>query len=140
MEHIKKFKEKLGKEVMILLYSDRIRTKKLSKDDRELRDFELIQTIVDARGYEEIGELDILEIATDFRRMFEANEKAVEILNLLGSAGTDKYYDIPDEISYFSREDDLNNLYLAKVRLEKLIESIERNRPEYINFYKGENE
>lgn len=93
MEHIKKFKEKLGKEVMILLFKDRIYSEKLSKDDRELRDYELIQTIVEARGYTKIGEFDILEIATDFRRMFEANEKAVEILNLLGYAGTDKYYD-----------------------------------------------
>lgn len=140
MEQIKNFKEKLGKEVMFLLYSDRIHSEKLSEDDRELRDYELIQTIVDARGYTEFGELDILDLGKDFRRMFEANKKAIEILNLLGSAGTDEYYDIPDEISYFSREDDLNNLYLAKVRLEKLIEAIERNRPDYINFYKGENE
>ncbi|EMC0290216.1 hypothetical protein U9W36_000820 [Staphylococcus pseudintermedius] len=138
MKNIKTFKEKLGKEVMILLYSDRIHTKNLSKDDREVRDFELIQTIVDARGYTEIGELDILELATDFRRMFKANKEAVEILTTLGSKSTDEYYDIPDEISYFSREDDLNNLYLAKIRIEKLIEAIERNRPEYINFYTEE--
>ncbi|XFF08129.1 hypothetical protein FJC48_007030 [Staphylococcus pseudintermedius] len=138
MKSIKTFKEKLGKEVMTLLYSDRIHTKNLSKDDRELRDFELIQTIVDARGYTEIGELDILELATDFRRMFKANKEAVEILTTLGSKSTDEYYDIPDEISYFSREDDLNNLYLAKIRIEKLIEAIERNRPEYINFYTEE--
>ncbi|EGQ4184511.1 hypothetical protein FJC52_10885 [Staphylococcus pseudintermedius] len=139
MKNIKTFKEKLGKEVMTLLYSDRIHTKKLSKDDRELRDFELIQTIVDARGYTEIGELDILDLATDFRRMLEVNKEAVEILTILGSKGTDEFYDIPDEISYFSREDDLNNLYLAKIRIEKLIEAIERNRPEYINFYKEDN-
>lgn len=138
MKNIKTFKEKLGKEVMTLLYTDRIHTKKLSKDDRELRDFELIQTIVDARGYTEIGELDILDLATDFRRMFETNKEAVEILTILGSS-TDEFYDIPDEISYFSREDDLNNLYLAKTRIEKLIEAIERNRPEYINFYEGDN-
>ncbi|EGQ1767013.1 hypothetical protein JMA63_001289 [Staphylococcus pseudintermedius] len=138
MKNIKTFKEKLGKEVMTLLYSDRIHTKNLSKDDRELRDFELIQTIVDARGYTEIGEFDILELATDFRRMFKANKEAVEILTTLGSKSTDEYYDIPDEISYFSREDDLNNLYLAKIRIEKLIEAIERNRPEYINFYTEE--
>lgn len=138
MKNIKTFKEKLGKEVMTLLYSDRIHTKNLSKDDRELRDFELIQTIVDARGYTEIGELDILELATDFRRMFKANKEAVKILTTLGSKSTDEYYDIPDEISYFSREDDLNNLYLAKIRIEKLIEAIERNRPEYINFYTEE--
>ncbi|HEC2243089.1 TPA: hypothetical protein R1945_000714 [Staphylococcus delphini] len=138
MKNIKTFKEKLGKEVMTLLYSDRIHTKNLGKDDRELRDFELIQTIVDARGYTEIGELDILELATDFRRMFKANKEAVEILTTLGSKSTDEYYDIPDEISYFSREDDLNNLYLAKIRIEKLIEAIERNRPEYINFYTEE--
>ncbi|PXA05873.1 hypothetical protein DD898_12610 [Staphylococcus pseudintermedius] len=82
--------------------------------------------------------MDILELATDFRRMFKANKEAVEILTTLGSKSTDEYYDIPDEISYFSREDDLNNLYLAKIRIEKLIEAIERNRPEYINFYTEE--
>ena len=47
-----------------------------------------------------------------------------------------KNYNMAEEISYFSREDDLNDLYLAKLEIEKLIKAIEKNRPNYINFYK----
>lgn len=132
----KEFKRRAGKDLMIILYTDRIYNADLDEDDREQRDFELIETVVNARGYTEIGELDIIDLVKEFERMFEANKNAIELLNLLGNSETDKYYDIPDEISYFSREDDLNNLYLAKLRIEKLIKAIERNRPEYINFYK----
>ena len=38
----------------------------------------------------------------------------------------DENYNMPEEISYFSREDDLNNLYLAKLEIEKLIKAIEK--------------
>ena len=69
----------------------------------------------------------------DFEMMIQM---AVYSTNIVKKMTVDENYNMAEEISYFSREDDLNNLYLAKLEIEKLIKAIEKNRPEYKNFYK----
>ena len=95
---------------------------------------ELIQAYMKSQDInaEYIGELDILDMIQDFEMMIQMSVYATNILKKMQV----KNYDMTHEISYFSREDDLNNLYLAKLEIEKLIKAIEKNRPNYINFYK----
>ncbi|MFF5513238.1 hypothetical protein ACFY3K_01690 [Staphylococcus capitis] len=132
---IKEFKKKHGRNVALMLISDRIKNRNLSKDDREIHELELIQTYMIQHGVNDkyIGEMDILDMIQDFEIMLQM---AVYSTNILKKMTVDENYNMPEEISYFSREDDLNNLYLAKLEIEKLIKAIEKNRPEYINFYK----
>ncbi|ANK38426.1 hypothetical protein FYJ81_07640 [Staphylococcus sp. McC-251-APC-3A2] len=131
---IKEFKSKYGREITLMLISERINNRNLSKDDREVHEMELIQEYMKHQGVNDkyIGELDILDMIQDFETMAQMSVYATNILKKMRV----KNYDIANEISYFSREDDLNNLYLAKLEIEKLIKVIERNRPNYINFYK----
>lgn len=131
---IKEFKTKYGREIALMLISERINNRKLSKDDREVHEMELIQEYMKHQGVNDkyIGELDILDMIQDFEMMIQMSVYATNILKKMQV----KNYDMANEISYFSREDDLNNLYLAKLEIEKLIKVIERNRPNYINFYK----
>jgi len=131
---IKEFKSKYGREITLMLISERINNRNLSKDDREVHEMELIQEYMKHQGVNDkyIGELDILDMIQDFEMMIQMSVYATNILKKMQV----KNYDMPNEISYFSREDDLNNLYLAKLEIEKLIKVIERNRPNYINFYK----
>lgn len=132
---IKEFKKKHGRNVALMLISDRIKNRNLSKDDREIHELELIQTYMIQHGLNDkyIGEMDILDMIQDFEIMLQM---AVYSTNILKKMTVNENYNMPEEISYFSREDDLNNLYLAKLEIEKLIKAIEKNRPEYINFYK----
>ncbi|MCH4533508.1 hypothetical protein MKS61_10580 [Staphylococcus haemolyticus] len=132
---IKEFKKKHGRNVALMLISDRIKNRNLSKDDRGIQEFELIQSYMIQHGVNDtyIGEMDILDMIQDFEMMLQM---AVYSTNILKKMKVDENYNKPEEISYFSREDDLNNLYLAKLEIEKLIKAIEKNRPEYINFYK----
>ncbi|WP_391039683.1 hypothetical protein ACFDA4_04355 [Staphylococcus epidermidis] len=132
---IKEFKKKHGRNVALMLISDRIKNRNLSKDDREIHEVELIQSYMIQHGVNDkyIGEMDILDMIQDFEMMLQM---AVYSTNILKKMKVDENYNMPEEISYFSREDDLNNLYLAKLEIEKLIKAIEKNRPEYINFYK----
>lgn len=132
---IKEFKKKHGRNVALMLISDRIKNRNLSKDDREIHELELIQSYMIQHGVNDkyIGEMDILDMIQDFEIMLQM---AVYSTNILKKMTVDENYNMPEEISYFSREDDLNNLYLAKLEIEKLIKAIEKNRPEYINFYK----
>lgn len=132
---IKEFKKKHGRNVALMLISDRIKNRNLSKDDREIHELELIQSYMIQHGVNDkyIGEMDILDMIQDFETMLQM---AVYSTNILKKMTVDENYNMPEEISYFSREDDLNNLYLAKLEIEKLIKAIEKNRPEYINFYK----
>ncbi|MFW2449742.1 MULTISPECIES: hypothetical protein [Staphylococcus] len=131
---IKEFKSKYGREITLMLISERINNRNLSKDDREVHEMELIQEYMKHQSVNDkyIGELDILDMIQDFETMAQMSVYATNILKKMRV----KNYDIANEISYFSREDDLNNLYLAKLEIEKLIKVIERNRPNYINFYK----
>ena len=132
---IKEFKKKHGRNVALMLISDRIKNRNLSKDDRGIQEFELIQSYMIQHGVNDtyIGEMDILDMIQDFEMMLQM---AVYSTNILKKMKVDENYNMPEEIGYFSREDDLNNLYLAKLEIEKLIKAIEKNRPEYINFYK----
>ena len=131
---IKEFKSKYGREIALMLISERINNRGLSKDDRQVEEMQLIQAYMKRQGVNDkyIGELDILDMIQDFETMIQMSVCATNILKQMHV----KNYDIANEISYFSREDDLNNLYLAKLEIEKLIKAIERNRPNYINFYK----
>lgn len=131
---IKEFKRKYGREIALMLISERINNRGLSKDDRQVEEMQLIQAYMKRQGVNDkyIGELDILDMIQDFETMIQMSVYATNILKQMQV----KNYDIANEISYFSREDDLNNLYLAKLEIEKLIKAIERNRPNYINFYK----
>lgn len=131
---IREFKSKYGREIALMLISERIRNRDFSKDDREVHEMQLIQAYMKQHDVNDkyIGELDILDMVADFERMIKMSVNASNILRILQV----KNYDMANEISYFSREDDLNNLYLAKLEMEKLIKSIEKNRPNYINFHK----
>lgn len=134
IEIVREFKSKYGREIALMLISDRVNNKRMNKDDRELREYELIKAYMKHQDINDkyIGELDILDMVTDFERMIKMSVNATNILTVLGTSGNE----MQNEISYFSREDDLNNLYLAKLEIEKLIKAIEKNRPNYINFYK----
>lgn len=132
IEIVREFKSKYGREIALMLISDRVNNKRMNKDDRELREYELIKAYMKHQDINDkyIGELDILDMVTDFERMIKMSVNATNILTVLGTSGNE----MQNEISYFSREDDLNNLYLAKLEIEKLIKAIEKNRPNYINF------
>lgn len=132
---VKEFKNKHGRNIALMLISDRIQNRNLSKDDRTTHELEMIQSYMIQHGVNDkyIGEMDILDMIQDFEMMLQM---AVYSTNILKKMKIDENYNMAEEISYFSREDDLNNLYLAKVEIEKLIKAIERNRPQYINFYK----
>ena len=134
IEIVREFKSKYGREIALMLISDRVNNKKMNKDVRELREYELIKAYMKHQDINDkyIGDLDILDMVTDFERMIKMSVNATNILTVLGTSGNE----MQNEISYFSREDDLNNLYLAKLEIEKLIKAIEKNRPNYINFYK----
>ena len=134
IEIVREFKSKYGREIALMLISDRVNNKKMNKDDRELREYELIKAYMKHQDINDkyIGDLDILDMVTDFERMIKMSVNATNILTVLGTSGNE----MQNEISYFSREDDLNNLYLAKLEIEKLIKAIEKKRPNYINFYK----
>ncbi|MFL1421396.1 hypothetical protein BUY37_01805 [Staphylococcus cohnii] len=131
---IKDFKNKYGREIALMLISERINNRNLSEEDRGVHEMQLIQAYMDRQGVNDkyIGELDILDMIQDFEMMIQMSVYATNILKKMQV----KNYDMSNEISYFSREDDLNNLYLAKLEIEKLIKAIEKNRPNYINFYK----
>ncbi|MDU0462076.1 hypothetical protein NLV77_001411 [Staphylococcus ureilyticus] len=134
MEIVREFKSKYGREIALMLISERINNRNLSKEDRDVHEMQLIQAYMDRQGVNDkyIGELDILDMIQDFETMIQMSVYATNILKKMQV----KNYNMADEISYFSREDDLNNLYLAKLEIEKLIKAIEKNRPNYINFYK----
>ncbi|OFQ92547.1 hypothetical protein [Staphylococcus sp. HMSC065A08] len=131
---VREFKSKYGREIALMLINDRVNNRNLSKDDRQVHEMELIQAYMKSQDInaEYIGELDILDMIQDFEMMIQMSVYATNILKKMQV----KNYDMTHEISYFSREDDLNNLYIAKLEIEKLIKAIERNRPNYINFYK----
>ena len=132
---IKEFKKKHGRNITLMLISDRIENRNLSKDDRGIHELELIPSYMTQNGVNDkyIGEMDILDMIQDFEMMIQMSVYAT---NIIKKMTVDENYNMAEEISYFSREDDLNNLYLAKLEMEKLIKAIEKNRPEYINFYK----
>lgn len=132
---VREFKNKYGRNITLMLISDRIENRNLSKDDRGIHELELIQSYMTQNGVNDkyIGEMDILDMIQDFEMMIQMSVYAT---NILKKMIVDENYNMAEEISYFSREDDLNNLYLAKLEMEKLIKAIERNRPNYINFYK----
>lgn len=132
---VRDFKNKYGREIALMLISDRVNNRNLSKDDRQVKEMQLIQSFTKHQGVNDkyIGELDILDMIQDFETMIQMSVYATNILKKMKVEN----YDMANEISYFSREDDLNNLYLAKLEIEKLIKAIEKNRPNYINFYKG---
>ena len=117
-----------------MLISERINNRDLNKEDRDVHEMQLIQEYMKHQGINDknIGELDILDMIQDFEMMIQMSVYATNILKKMQV----KNYNMAEEISYFSREDDLNNLYLAKLEIEKLIKAIEKNRPNYINFYK----
>ncbi|WP_150873530.1 hypothetical protein [Staphylococcus saprophyticus] len=131
---VREFKSKYGREIALMLISDRVNNKKMNKDDREVHEMQLIQEYMKSQDVNDkyIGELDILDMIQDFETMIQMSVYSTNILKKMRV----KNYDMANEISYFSREDDLNNLYLAKLEIEKLIKAIEKNRPNYINFYK----
>ncbi|MBF0737416.1 hypothetical protein E4T73_04490 [Staphylococcus arlettae] len=134
IEIVREFKSKYGREIALMLISERINNRDLSKEDRDVHEMHLIQEYMKQHDVNDkyIGELDILDMIQDFEMMIQMSVYATNILKKMQV----KNYDMSNEISYFSREDDLNNLYLAKLEIEKLIKAIEKNRPNYINFYK----
>ncbi|MFT0636499.1 hypothetical protein ACMVJ6_12090 [Staphylococcus ureilyticus] len=134
IEIVREFKSKYGREIALMLISERINNRDLSKEDRDVHEMQLIQAYMKQHDVNDkyIGELDILDMIQDFEMMIQMSVYATNILKKMQV----KNYDMSNEISYFSREDDLNNLYLAKLEIEKLIKAIEKNRPNYINFYK----
>ena len=60
-------------EIALMLISDRVNNKRMNKDDRELREYELIKAYMKHQDINDkyIGELDILDMVTDFERMIK---------------------------------------------------------------------
>lgn|SRR5699024_1460806 len=118
------------KELMYKLYVDR----KENKGMKRLKRFDRDQAIIIAElvGKRLISSQDkdvIRDMAMDFTCMESMEDIGKTVQGLVVDSNL-------SNLSKFAREDDLNNLYLAKLEIEKLIKAIEKNRPNYINFYK----
>lgn len=79
---IKEFKKKHGRNVALMLISDRIKNRNLSKDDRGIQEFELIQSYMIQHGVNDkyIGEMDILDMIQDFEMMLQMAVYSTNIL------------------------------------------------------------
>lgn len=107
IEIVREFKSKYGREIALMLINERINNRKLSKDDREVHEMQLIQEYMKSQDINDkyIGELDILDMIQDFETMIQMSVYSTNILKKMRV----KNYDMANEISYFSREDDLNS-------------------------------
>ena len=104
IEIVREFKSKYGREIALMLISERINNRDLSKEDRDVHEMHLIQEYMKQHDVNDkyIGELDILDMIQDFEMMIQMSVYATNILKKMQV----KNYDMSNEISYFSGEDD----------------------------------
>lgn len=118
------------KELIYKLYADRIENKGIKKLERFNRD----QAIITAEfvGKRLIGSQDkdaIRDMAMDFTCMESLEDVGKTVQGLVVDSNL-------SNLSNFAREDGLNDLYLAKQQIEKLIDVIQDEHAEYQIFYK----
>lgn len=118
------------KNIMYQLYADRIGSKEnLTFDERFNRDRAIIKVLFERWGMES-EENDKLagSLALMYRRVFKTYGDA---RNLLDAMDGDM-----QNLAKFSREDDLNDLFLLQKSINELIEKIKEQHEDYIIFYK----
>ncbi|MCC2086571.1 hypothetical protein ACSGFZ_01400 [Staphylococcus haemolyticus] len=118
------------KNIMYQLYADRIGSKEnLTFDERFNRDRAIIKVLFERWGMEP-EENDKLagSLALMYRRVFKTYGDA---RNLLDAMDEDM-----QNLAKFSREDDLNDLFLLQKSINELIEKIKEQHEDYIIFYK----
>ncbi|WP_341636581.1 hypothetical protein [Staphylococcus casei] len=118
------------KELIYKLYVDRIENKGIKKLERFNRD----QAIITAEfvGKRLIGSQDkdaIRDMTMDFTCMESMKDIGKTVQGLVVDSNL-------SNLSNFAREDGLNDLYLAKQQIEKLIDVIQDEHAEYQIFYK----
>lgn len=118
------------KNIMYQLYADRIGSKEnLTFDERFNRDRAIIKVLIERWGMEP-EENDKLagSLALMYRRVFKTYG---DVRNLLDAMDGDR-----QNLAKFSREDDLNDLFLLQKSINELIEKIKEQHEDYIIFYK----
>lgn len=118
------------KNIMYQLYADRIGSKEnLTFDERFNRDRTIIKVLFERWGMES-EENDKLagSLALMYRRVLKTYGDA---RNLLDAMDGDM-----QNLAKFSREDDLNDLFLLQKSINELIEKIKEQHEDYIIFYK----
>lgn len=118
------------KNIMYQLYADRIGSKEnLTFDERFNRDRAIIKVLFERWGMEP-EENDKLagSLALMYRRVFKTYG---DVRNLLDAMDGDM-----QNLAKFSREDDLNDLFLLQKSINELIEKIKEEHEDYIIFYK----
>ncbi|UXS59867.1 hypothetical protein [Staphylococcus ureilyticus] len=118
------------KELMYKLYADR----KGNKGMKRLKRFDRDQAIIIAElvGKRLISSQDkdvIRDMAMDFTCMESMEDIGKTVQGLVVDSNL-------SNLSKFAREDGLNDLYLAKQQIEKLIDVIQDEHKEYQIFYK----
>lgn len=127
---MKTLSKKQTKNIMYQLYADRIGSKEnLTFDERFNRDRAIIKVLFERWGMEP-EENDKLagSLALMYRRVFKTYGDA---RNLLDAMDEDM-----QNLAKFSREDDLNDLFLLQKSINELIEKIKEQHEDYIIFYK----
>ncbi|WP_204195197.1 hypothetical protein [Staphylococcus sp. GFQ9D221P] len=118
------------KELTYKLYADRIENKGLSRIKRFNRDQAIITTeLVGKRLISSQDKDEIRDMTMDFSCMESMEEISRNIQGLVVDSNL-------SNLSKFAREDGLNDLYLAKQQIEKLIDVIQDEHSEYQLFYK----
>lgn len=127
---MKTLSKKQTKNIMYQLYADRIGSKEnLTFDERFNRDRAIIKVLFERWGMEP-EENDKLagSLALMYRRVFKTYG---DVRNLLDAMDGDM-----QNLAKFSREDDLNDLFLLQKSINELIEKIKEQHEDYIIFYK----
>ncbi|MCU5746504.1 hypothetical protein N9R04_07200 [Staphylococcus sp. SQ8-PEA] len=118
------------KELMYKLYADRIENKDIKNLERFNRDQAIITAeFVGKKLISSQDKTDVRDIAMDFSCM----EYMEEISKSIQGSVVDSNL---SNLSKFAREDGLNDLYLAKQQIEKLINTIQAEHSDYQLFYK----
>ena len=118
------------KNIMYQLYADRIGSKEnLTFDERFNRDRAIIKVLIERWGMEPEENVKLAgSLALMYRRVFKTYG---DVRNLLDAMDGDM-----QNLAKFSREDDLNDLFLLQKSINELIEKIKEQHEDYIIFYK----
>lgn len=78
-----------------------------------------------------VKDYDLNSIKNDYENMFSLGGISRDVLGFLNESKVNI-----QEIAKYSREDDLNDIFLAIKQLNKLVESIKNQHTNYVIFYK----
>ncbi|MEB7746538.1 hypothetical protein NGB19_07000 [Staphylococcus equorum] len=78
-----------------------------------------------------VKDYDLNSIKNDYENMFSLGGISRDVLGFLNESKVNI-----QEIAKYSREDDLNDIFLAIKQLNKLVESINNQHTNYVIFYK----